>query len=169
MRPSSEEFLEIFQIDTTFVKEAAVYLKIVPTLLALQREQGYDGEDELIDVFCRCYNARVSLDPSVEKVDQDGVMLFENLKLAGYVTADRRQGFNRELARYVLQVSIANKKLDMGGLKLALFHAIPIALRYLKPEVFEAGIHKYLVKIDIDAGLSPETLRQMMDVFRQDI
>ncbi|XP_050079037.1 uncharacterized protein LOC126565870 [Anopheles maculipalpis] len=156
MRPSSEEFLEIFQIDTTFVKEAAVYLKIVPTLLALQREQGYDGKDELIDVFCRCYNARVSLDPSVEKVDQDGVMLFENLKLAGYVTADRRQGFNRELARYVLQ-------------KLALFHAIPIALRYLKPEVFEAGIHKYLVKIDIDAGLSPETLRQMMDVFRQDI
>ncbi|XP_035904869.1 uncharacterized protein LOC118508984 [Anopheles stephensi] len=156
MRPSSEEFLEIFQIDTTFVKEAAVYLKIVPTLLALQREQGYDGEDELIDVFCRCYNARVSLDPSVEKVDQDGVMLFENLKLAGYVTADRRQGFNRVLARYVLQ-------------KLALFHAIPIALRYLKPEVFEAGIHKYLVKIDIDAGLSPETLRQMMDVFRQDI
>ncbi|XP_053664497.1 uncharacterized protein LOC128713660 [Anopheles marshallii] len=156
MRPSSEEFLEIFQIDTTFVKEAAVYLKIVPTLLALQREQGYDGDDELIDVFCRCYNARVSLDPSVEKVDQDGVMLFENLKHAGYVTADRRQGFNREQARYVLQ-------------KLALFHAIPIALRYLKPEVFEAGIHKYLVKIDIDAGLSPETLRQMMDVFRQDI
>ncbi|XP_052897388.1 uncharacterized protein LOC128304267 [Anopheles moucheti] len=156
MRPSSEEFLEIFQIDTTFVKEAAVYLKIVPTLLTLQREQGYDGDDELIDVFCRCYNARVSLDPSVEKVDQDGVMLFENLKHAGYVTADRRQGFNREQARYVLQ-------------KLALFHAIPIALRYLKPEVFEAGIHKYLVKIDIDAGLSPETLRQMMDVFRQDI
>ncbi|XP_049284808.1 uncharacterized protein LOC125764510 [Anopheles funestus] len=156
MRPSSEEFLEIFQIDTTFVKEAAVYLKIVPTLLALQREQGYDGDGELIDVFCRCYNARVSLDPSMEKVDQDGVMLFENLKLAGYVTADRRQGFNREQARYVLQ-------------KLALFHAIPIALRYLKPEVFEAGIHKYLVKIDIDAGLSPETLRQMMDVFRQDI
>uniref|UniRef100_A0A182PNH6 CHK domain-containing protein n=1 Tax=Anopheles epiroticus TaxID=199890 RepID=A0A182PNH6_9DIPT len=156
MRPSSEEFLEIFQIDTTFVKEAAVYLKIVPTLLALQREQGFDGENELIDVFCRCFNARVSLDPSMEKVDQDGVMLFENLKLAGYVTADRRKGFNREQARFVLQ-------------KLALFHAIPIALRYLKPDVFEAGIHKYLVKIDIDAGLSQATLRQMMDVFRQDI
>ncbi|XP_041786515.1 uncharacterized protein LOC121601779 [Anopheles merus] len=156
MRPSSEEFLEIFQIDITFVKEAAVYLKIVPSLLALQREQGFDGDGELIDVFCRCFNARVSLDPAVEKVDQDGVMLFENLKLAGYVTADRRKGFNRELARYVLK-------------KLALFHAIPIALRYLKPDVFEAGIHKYLVKIDIDAGLSQATLRQMMDVFRQDI
>ncbi|XP_058125354.1 uncharacterized protein LOC131281570 [Anopheles ziemanni] len=156
MRPSSEEFLEIFQIDTTFVKEAAVYLKIVPTLLALQREQGFDGEGELIDVFCRCYNARVSLDPAVEKVDEDGVMLFENLKRAGYVTADRRQGFDRQLARFVLQ-------------KLALFHAIPIALRYLKPELFEAGIHKYLVKIDIDAGLSEATLRQMMDVFWQDI
>uniref|UniRef100_A0AAG5DEJ6 CHK kinase-like domain-containing protein n=1 Tax=Anopheles atroparvus TaxID=41427 RepID=A0AAG5DEJ6_ANOAO len=156
MRPSSEEFLEIFQIDTTFVKEAAVYLKIVPTLLALQREQGFDGEGELIDVFCRCYNARVSLDPAVEKVDEDGVMLFENLKRAGYVTADRRQGFSREMGRFVLQ-------------KLALFHAIPIALRYLKPDVFKAGIHKYLVKIDIDAGLSEATLRQMMDVFRQDI
>ncbi|XP_049536424.1 uncharacterized protein LOC125951543 [Anopheles darlingi] len=156
MRPSSEEFLEIFQIDTTFVKEAAVYLKIVPTLLELQREQGFGGDGELIDVFCRCYGARVSLDPSVEKVDADGVMLFENLKLAGYVTGDRRQGFDREQARFVLQ-------------KLALFHAIPIALRYLKPDEFEAGIHKYLVKIDIDAGLSAETLRQMMDVFRQDI
>ncbi|XP_035792721.1 uncharacterized protein LOC118466930 isoform X2 [Anopheles albimanus] len=156
MRPSSEEFLEIFQIDTTFVKEAAVYLKIVPTLLELQREQGFGGDGQLIDVFCRCYGARVSLDPSVEKVDADGVMLFENLKLAGYVTGDRRQGFDREQARFVLQ-------------KLALFHAIPIALRYLKPDEFEAGIHKYLVKIDIDAGLSADTLRQMMDVFRQDI
>ncbi|XP_053675004.1 uncharacterized protein LOC128725295 [Anopheles nili] len=156
MRPSSEEFLEIFQIDTTFVKEAAVYLKIVPTLLALQREQEFAAHDELIDVFCRCYNARVSLDPAVEKVDQDGVMLFENLKLAGYVTVDRRQGFDRTVARFVLQ-------------KLALFHAIPIALRYLKPDVFETDVHKYLVKIDIDAGLSPDTLRQMMEVFRQDI
>lgn len=110
MRPSSEEFLEIFQIDITFVKEAAVYLKIVPSLLALQREQGFDGDGELIDVFCRCFNARVSLDPTVEKVDQDGVMLFENLKLAGYVTADRRKGFNRELARYVLKVRMGRKQ-----------------------------------------------------------
>ncbi|XP_058059187.1 uncharacterized protein LOC131210020 [Anopheles bellator] len=156
MRPSSEQFLEIFQIDTTFVKEAAVYLKIVPTLLDLQRAQGFGGEDELIDVFCRCYNARVSLDPTARKVDADGVMLFENLKLAGYVTENRRQGLTRDLARFVLQ-------------KLALFHGIPIALRYLKPEVFESGIRKHLVKIDIDAGLGAETLRQLMDVFRQDI
>lgn len=105
MRPTSEEFLEIFQIDVTFVKEAAVYSQIVPAMIKLQREMEFP-EDETIDVFCRCYSTRVSLDPSSSKVDADGVMLLENLKLAGYITEDRRMGFSRGLAEFILRVCI---------------------------------------------------------------
>lgn len=103
MRPTSEEFLEIFQIDVTFVKEAAVYSQIVPAMLSLQKELAFP-EEELIDVFCRCYSTRISLDPNNSKVDADGVMLFENLKPAGCVTEDRRVGFSRDLAEYILKV-----------------------------------------------------------------
>lgn len=155
MRPTSEEFLEIFQIDVTFVKEAAVYSHIVPAMIKLQREMEFP-ENETIDVFCRCYNTRASLDPNSCKVDADGVMLFENLKLAGYITEDRRMGFNRQLAEFILR-------------KLALFHAIPIALRFLKPEVFESSIQKFLVKIDIDAGLNEQTIRRMINVIGADL
>ncbi|XP_039429374.1 uncharacterized protein LOC120412832 isoform X2 [Culex pipiens pallens] len=154
MRPTSEEFLEIFQIDVTFVKEAAVYSQIVPAMLSLQKELAFP-EEELIDVFCRCYSTRISLDPNNSKVDADGVMLFENLKPAGYVTEDRRVGFSRDLAEFILK-------------KLSLFHAIPIALRYLKPDVFNTSILKFLVKIDIDAGLNEQTKERMMEVVRAD-
>ncbi|XP_058814264.1 uncharacterized protein LOC131678265 [Topomyia yanbarensis] len=155
MRPASEEFLEIFQIDVTFVKEAAVYSQIVPTMVELQREVGFP-EAEIIDVFCRCYNTRASLDPSCRKVDADGVMLLENLKLAGYITEDRRRGFSREQAEFVL-------------MKLSLFHAIPIALRYLKPDVFKTNLQKFLIKFDIDAGLSAQTVERMINVMRTDL
>lgn len=53
--------------------------------------------------------------------------------------------------------------------KLALFHAIPIALRFLKPEVFESSIQKFLVKIDIDAGLNEQTIRRMINVIGADL
>lgn len=155
MRPTSEEFLEIFQIDVTFVKEAAVYSQIVPAMIKLQQEMGLPDE-ETIDVFCRCYNTRVSLDPDSDKVDADGVMLFENLKLAGFITEDRRKGFTRELAEFILK-------------KLAQFHAIPIALRLLKPEVFKSSVQKFLVKIDIDAGLSEQTIQRMLTVIEADL
>lgn len=52
--------------------------------------------------------------------------------------------------------------------KLSLFHAIPIALRYLKPDVFNTSILKFLVKIDIDAGLNEQTKERMMEVVRAD-
>ncbi|XP_053690679.1 uncharacterized protein LOC128739242 isoform X2 [Sabethes cyaneus] len=155
MRPASEEFLEIFQIDITFVKEAAVYSQIVPAMVTLQQEMGFP-ETETIDVFCRCYNARVSLDPTSRKVDADGVMLLENLKLDGYLTEDRRKGFPPHIAEYILK-------------KLSLFHAIPIALRYLKPEVFKSNLQQYLIKFDIDAGLGEQTIDKMVKVMRTDL
>lgn len=154
MRPTSEVFLEIFQIDVTFVKEAAVYSQIVPAMITLQREIGFP-EDEIIDVFCRCYCTRISLNPDSTKVDEDGVMIFENLKLAGFVTDDRRKGFNREVGEFILK-------------KLSLFHAIPIALRLLKPEVFAPFVDKYLVQIDMDAGLNENTIQRMMSVMQVD-
>ncbi|XP_058451823.1 uncharacterized protein LOC131430686 [Malaya genurostris] len=155
MIPASEEFWEVFQIDTTFVKEAAVYSHIVPTMVDLQREVGFP-EAEIVDVFCRCYNTRVSLDPNCKKVDADGVILLENLKFAGYITENRRKGFTREQAEFIL-------------MKLSLFHAIPIALRYQKPDIYESNLKKFLIKFNSAAGLGAQTVERMVNVTRTDL
>ncbi|XP_062552063.1 uncharacterized protein LOC134217332 [Armigeres subalbatus] len=154
MRPSSEEFIVMFQLDITFVKEAALYLNIVPAMIKLQQDVNFP-EDEIIDVFCRCYGTRISLKPGSTAVDEDGVILFENLKQSGFVTGDRRKGFNREMGEFVLK-------------KLALFHAIPITLRLLKPEEFNSSVEKFLGKMDIDAGMNEQTVQRMIKVIEAD-
>lgn len=52
-------FASIFQPAESCVKENGFYLEIIPSLRSLQRERGL-GENELIDIFIRCYGARLS-------------------------------------------------------------------------------------------------------------
>lgn len=53
----------IFQPSITCVKENSFYTEIVPALIQLQRERGIN-EYELIDVFIRCYGARITIGSS---------------------------------------------------------------------------------------------------------
>lgn len=55
----------IFQPSITCVKENSFYTEIVPALFQLQRECGID-EHKLIDVFIRCYGARITIGGSKE-------------------------------------------------------------------------------------------------------
>lgn len=52
--------------------------------------------------------------------------------------------------------------------KLALFHAIPITLRLLKPEEFNSSVEKFLGKMDIDAGMNEQTVQRMIKVIEAD-
>lgn len=57
----------IFQPSITCVKENAFYTEIVPALFQLQRECGIN-EDSIIDVFIRCFGARLSIGSSKNKL-----------------------------------------------------------------------------------------------------
>lgn len=61
--PVTEHTLtEMFQPSHTCIKENSFYTKVIPELIQLQYECGFDSND-MIDVFIRCYGARLSLDP----------------------------------------------------------------------------------------------------------
>ncbi|KAJ8939871.1 hypothetical protein NQ314_010959 [Rhamnusium bicolor] len=122
-----------FDIYVTFKKEVIAYTLSIPALVELQKEYSVPEEKIIDDIFPKCYGARVSLDEKKDQVDEDGVLIFENLKLQGYKTEDRLVGFDLDGARIVVK-------------DLAKFHAIPIALKLLKPNDFKEKILPSLVK-----------------------
>lgn len=131
--PANEMLRLAFDIPVTFKKEVIAYTITIPTLVKLQQEHNVPA-DQLIDkLFPKCYGARISLDTEKDTVDEDGVILFENLKVQGYRTEDRLIGFDLDATRIIIQ-------------DLAKFHAVPIALKLLKPEEFKTKVMPSLVK-----------------------
>lgn len=128
--PASEMLREAFDIYVTFKKEVNAYIKAIPALIKLQREYNVP-EEKILDIFPKCYGARLSLDKNKDKVDEDAALIFENLKVQGYGSGDRFKGFDLAHAKLCVQ-------------DLAKLHALPIALRKLKPAVFESEIRPCL-------------------------
>lgn len=131
--PANDMLRVAFDIYVTFKKEVIAYTESIPALVQLQKEYGVPKEKLIDDMFPKCYGARVSLDENSNKVDDGGVIIFENLKVQGYKTEDRLVGFDYETTKIVVR-------------DLAKFHAVPIALKLLKPDVFQEKIRPCLVK-----------------------
>ncbi|KAF7279862.1 uncharacterized protein LOC143196387 [Rhynchophorus ferrugineus] len=126
--PANEMLRKAFDIPVTFKKEVFAYTESIPALVELQREYNVPDEDLQSNLFPKCYGGRLSLDENKNAtVDEDAVLIFENLKVQGYITEDRLKGFDLSAARVILK-------------DLARFHATPIALRLLKPEVFKEKV-----------------------------
>lgn len=138
--PANEMLRVAFNVSVTFKKEVIAYLESIPTLVAFQKEYGVP-ETRILDIFPKCYGARVSV--AQNEVDDDAVLIFENLKKQGYATDDRMRGFDYEDVKVILE-------------GLAKFHAIPIALRLLRPEVFQKKIAPSCVKNSGLEQLPPE-------------
>lgn len=68
-------------------------------------------------------------------------------QFSGYSTIDRLVGFDIEEAKSILK-------------DLAAFHAVPIALKLLKPEVFESYVKKNVLLRDDSVVLSDEDFKQ---------
>lgn len=83
------------------------------------------------------------VDPTSDTVDDDAVLLLENLKVLGYDIADRMKGFDLKSAEIVIK-------------DLAVFHAIPIALKMLQPEVFKTKILPHLKEFKAFESVSEE-------------
>lgn len=89
-------------------------------------------------------------DPTSDVVDDDAVLLLENLKISGYDIGDRMKGLDLQSAKLILR-------------DLAIFHAIPIALKVLKPNVFREKVAPNLKKFRAFESLSEEVKIGMRD------
>lgn len=148
--PLDEHWQEMFQIDRTFEKEAKLYMDVVPELQLLQGELNIPKEDQL-DVFVKCYGARLAETKSGERIE--AAMVMENIKLQGYKVGERSKGFDREHVDLVLK-------------KLAHFHALPMVLKSRKPKVFQEKIMPAIKKVNLNDGLQETELKDMKLVKR---
>lgn len=78
--PTSEYFQEIFNIQVAFKNEIAFYDTIVPTLIEFKKKNGITEDSNL---FPKLYGARINLNDQSDRVDKDGVIALENLKIEG--------------------------------------------------------------------------------------
>nr|CAH7750118.1 unnamed protein product [Callosobruchus chinensis] len=131
--PANEMLRLAFDIYVTFKKEVLAYTEAIPALMLLQKEYGVPKDKYIDQLFPKCYGARVSTDENSNAVDDDGVLIFENLKSQGYITEDRLVGFDKEATELIVS-------------DLARFHATTIALKQLRPEVFKEKILPCTVK-----------------------
>ncbi|KAJ9592870.1 hypothetical protein L9F63_015448 [Diploptera punctata] len=134
--PESPFLRKVFNIEITFNKEVRAYTLVAPEFHKLQKEKGIP-ENEMLDVFPKYYGSRSNKQDDINKeADDSAVLLMENLKSSGYEIGDRRKGFNLEHMELVLS-------------KLAQFHALGVALKLLKPQVFKDNILKTCENFEI--------------------
>ncbi|GJQ74273.1 hypothetical protein Trydic_g19172 [Trypoxylus dichotomus] len=130
--PASDLLRAMFDVQVTFKKEVSAYLDAIPALIEFQREHNV-AEDRILDIFPKCYGARINLNNNNGDVDDDAAIILENLKWQAYDTGDRFVGFDYATAELIVQ-------------DLAKFHAVPIAMRKLKPDEFKSKVLPCSVK-----------------------
>jgi hypothetical protein len=126
--PPNEFIQKVFNTPVTFRNEIAFYKKVVPLLQQFQREHGVK---KVIDFVPKYYGSRLNKNCDEGEVDKDAVLLLENLKVANYTTLERREGFDLDVAKLIIT-------------DLAQFHAVLLALKLKKPDVFEKEIKRCL-------------------------
>ncbi|KAL7286198.1 hypothetical protein TKK_0019532 [Trichogramma kaykai] len=124
MAPGTSLQQRIVKITAAWKKEIYIFKELIPQYRELQREVGV-AEKDLIDILPKYYGSRLSLDLNErDKADLDAVLLMENLKSIGYDTYDRNKGMD-----------FAHAKMAIS--KLAEYHALGLAFRMKKPDLFE--------------------------------
>nr|CAD7597482.1 unnamed protein product [Timema genevievae] len=127
--PLSPFLREIFNCGVTVRTEIDVYTKVSKEFQEIQRENNISKKDYL-DLFPRCYGARVSRNEDVGQLaDEGAVILLENLTPLGYRCGDRITGVDLEHS-------------EMVASRIAKFHATSIAIKIKKPLTFRNVIMK---------------------------
>uniref|UniRef100_A0A1A9WZX5 CHK domain-containing protein n=1 Tax=Glossina brevipalpis TaxID=37001 RepID=A0A1A9WZX5_9MUSC len=139
---TNDFFWNIFQPERTCRAENAVYKYVAPAIRQLQLEMKLDEQD-LFDGFPMYYGSRISLDPNAVRVDKTALLVQENLQATGFKAGNREKMFDLPHAKFILK-------------EMAKYHALPIALRLKKPQVFEEKVRPYFRHFNINAGLSEE-------------
>lgn len=142
MCPPNDWIRKMFNTPVTFKKEEGIYKDVSLTLKSFADEYGLA---HLTDFIPRCYGSRLSLNPDAEEVDDDAVLLLENLKVEGYEVRDRLEGFDLQTSKAIIKT-------------LATFHAVALALKLRKPQVFQEKVRPNLKKMKGFTDV-PEELR----------
>uniref|UniRef100_A0A1A9UMI8 CHK domain-containing protein n=1 Tax=Glossina austeni TaxID=7395 RepID=A0A1A9UMI8_GLOAU len=146
--PITNDFLwNIFQPERTCRTEIAIYKYVAPALRQLQWEMELD-EEEIFDGFSTYYGSRVSLDPDSTRVDRNALLVQENLQASGFKPGNREKMFDLPHAKFILK-------------EMAKYHALPIALRVKRPQVFEEDVRPYFQHFNIDSGLGEKEKKQV--------
>ncbi|KAH8329494.1 hypothetical protein KR074_011908 [Drosophila pseudoananassae] len=152
---TNDLYWQIFQPERTCVTENAVYKFLSPELDKLQLQAGVLPK-KLFDGFPRYYGSRISLDPRAVKVDRDAVLVQENATTRGYQPGNRHKAY--DLAHTVLILH-----------SLARYHALPLALRLKKPQVYDELVRPYFLKFDMNNNIAPEEKAKMDSEILKDI
>ncbi|XP_016968670.1 uncharacterized protein LOC108036834 [Drosophila biarmipes] len=152
---NNDLYWQIFQPERTCITENAVYQYLSPELDKLQLQSGI-LPTQLFDGFPRYYGSRISLDPRASKVDRNAVLVQENVTVRGFRPGNRHRPYN--LAETVLILS-----------SLAQYHALPIALRLKKPQVYEEYVRPYFKKFDMNCNVDPAERELMNNEILKDI
>lgn len=128
--PASEMLRNAFDTDVTFKKEIVAYTEILPALKKFQIDCGIN---DIIDVFPKCYGARLNLDTNQNEVGEDAVLIFENLKAENYVMYNRYDGFDFDTSNFIVK-------------DLAKFHALTLAMKLLRPKEYQQVFSTCLVR-----------------------
>lgn len=152
---TNDLYWQIFQPERTCVTENAVYKFLSPELDKLQLQAGIPP-NKLFDGFPRYYGSRISLDASATKVDRDAVLVQENATTRGYQPGNRHKAY--DLGQTVLILHY-----------LARYHALPLALRLKKPQVYDELVRPYFLKFDMNTNIAPEEKATMDSEVLKDI
>lgn len=118
---------EIANTQVTFRNEIEFYKTIVPLIQNFQRE---NGVADVIDFAPKYYGSRFNLTGS-DKIDLNGALVLENLKVQNYQLMNRMEGVDLDIAQLILS-------------NLASLHAACLGLKLKKPDVFEKQVKPFL-------------------------
>ncbi|XP_017046189.1 uncharacterized protein LOC108091480 [Drosophila ficusphila] len=152
--PTDPKYWQFFQPERTCPTEIAVYKVLAPALTTLQDEAGIPVESQFKG-FPRYFGSRVSLVPSSGRVDQNAVLVLENVRQSGFLPGRRLVPFDLPHTLLALR-------------SMAQFHALPLALRLLKPEVFRDQVQPFFRKFDWHAA-APEWKKVMKAETLEDV
>ncbi|PSN39083.1 hypothetical protein C0J52_07355 [Blattella germanica] len=145
LMPPSQFLCDAFDINITFSNEVRTYVLIKPEHQKLQEEKQIPPEKRL-DIFPRFYGARTNFHENLfEEADECAILLMENLKTSGFHVPDRKKGLNL-------------KHMEFGVTCLARFHALTIALKLNKPQVFKETVLKACCKFQLGRKFDTEKL-----------
>lgn len=120
--PPTEYLRDVFNVDVSFPKEINFYRVVVPAMERLQRDLNIP-EAERFRSFPKMLGARIGRADDV--VDNDAILVLEDLGSSGYRCSSRADGMDLHHCR-------------LAVVELARFHALGIALRHRRPEVFNS-------------------------------
>ncbi|XP_072393445.1 uncharacterized protein [Diabrotica undecimpunctata] len=110
--------------------EIIFYKDIIPAIKRFHKKHGLPYPSFYPDFA----GGRINLTGDADKADEDAVLILENLVAKGYKNLDRHVGFDLATSKLILK-------------DLAMFHAVPLAIRLLEPEEFTRLVKKISISL----------------------